>query len=58
MRNIKEIRLLPYNKLGEYKIKKFNMIDRLGNLSTQMDDEINKICKMFKTESYSVKIGG
>jgi len=58
LKNIDEIRLLPYNKLGEYKIKKFNRTERLGKLPTQTDKEINRKCKPFESHGYKVKIGG
>ena len=58
LNNINEIRLLPYNKLGEYKIKKFNRTDRLGKLPTQTDKEIKNKCKPFESHGYKVKIGG
>ena len=58
LKKINEIRLLPYNKLGEYKIKKFNRNYRLGKLHIQTDKEIKNKCKTFEKHGYKVKIGG
>jgi len=58
LRNINEICFLPYNKLAEYKLTKFNKNSKINKLSTQSQKELNKIKDYFKTEKYKVKIGG
>jgi pyruvate formate lyase activating enzyme len=58
LKNIKEINLLPYNKYGEIKIKKFNIKSKINNLSTQPSTELKKIKKIFQSKKFIVEIGG
>jgi len=58
LENICKVCLLPYNKLGEYKLEKFNMVNKLGCLTTKTRDELLSIGKRFKLYGYEVKIGG
>jgi len=58
LENIYKVCLLPYNKLGEDKLEKFNMVNKLGCLTTKTRDELLSIGKKFKSYGYEVKIGG
>ena len=55
---IENVRLLPYNKIGEYKINKFNLTDKLGKLKTQTEKELKNKKELFEKQSFNVKIGG
>ncbi len=58
LKTIKEISLLPYNKMGENKFKKFAMPDKIGSLKIQTKDEVGKIADRFRNAGFNVKIGG
>ncbi|NIM65411.1 MAG: glycyl-radical enzyme activating protein [Candidatus Latescibacteria bacterium] len=58
LKSIREIDLLPYNKLAEDKFKKFNMTSKLGQLPAQTEMELNDKAELFRVHGYSVKIGG
>ncbi|HDL03848.1 MAG: glycyl-radical enzyme activating protein [Candidatus Zixiibacteriota bacterium] len=56
--NIKHISLLPYNKLGEDKIRRFGLVDKLGRLTTQERDVLQGKARIFEEHGYIVKVGG
>lgn len=58
MKGIHEISLLPYNKFGEDKLKRFGMPNKLGSLKTQTRDEMKSILEKFTAHGYTVKTGG
>lgn len=58
LHSIENIRLLPYNKIGEYKINKFNLSNKLGKLKTQTEKDLKNIKEKFEKYGYNVKIGG
>lgn len=58
LNNISDICLLPYNKLFEYKIIKYNKYSKKKNYSSQSKTKLNTIKKYFKSEKYKVNIGG
>ncbi len=58
LKNIKDICLLPYNKLGEDKRERFGIKNNLGKLMTQKNDEMNRLAVCFDSSRFSVKING
>jgi len=56
--NIRQVCLLPYNKLGEDKFTRFNIVNRLGCLRTQTKAEMDGKAKQFRSCGYRVRIGG
>ncbi len=57
-KNISKISFLPYNKLCEDKLRRFNLYSKLGELERQTKEEIEKIGQKFRMSGYKVKIGG
>ena len=55
---IEEICLLPYNRLGEDKFRKFGLGYEPGSLLPQEQDFLNKTAETFRSGRYRVKIGG
>jgi len=58
LRNVRRISLLPYNKLGEDKAKRFKLGDRGLRLETQSPDEMHRRAAWLASHGYEVKIGG
>jgi pyruvate formate lyase activating enzyme len=58
VKTINEISLLPYNKLGEDKLVKFGMRNKLGNLNIQTRAELVRRAERFRSHGYKVQIGG
>ena len=57
LKNIKQVDLLPYNKIGENKYKKLNKKNLLGTHNFQSDLEIEQIAYKFKTLDVKVTMG-
>lgn len=55
---VRQVSLLPYNRFGEDKRRRFELKDRLGNLKTQTKAEIEQAAARFADRGYEVKIGG
>ncbi len=58
LKNITEICLLPYNKLGEDKRERFGLSNNLGKLSIQENEEMNRLADIFDSSRFRVKIKG
>jgi pyruvate formate lyase activating enzyme len=56
--SIKDVSLLPYNKLGEDKREKFGLENKAGRLKTQEMEDLEKIRRLFMNGGFRVKIGG
>lgn len=57
-KNIQKINLLPYNKLSEDKLRRFNLHSKLGGLERQTKVKVEKLWQRFRMCGYEVKIGG
>jgi len=57
-KNIKQVSLLPYNKLGEDKFERFKMDNKIGRLQVQTKIDLEEKSSLFKTAGFEVKIGG
>ena len=57
-KNIRKVSLLPYNKLSEDKLRRFNLESELGELKRQTKVEIEKVGKKFRMRGYDIKVGG
>jgi len=57
-KNITDICLLPYNKLGEDKRERFGLANNLGKLRTQENEEMNRLAASFDSSRFRVKIKG
>ncbi len=55
---INGISLLPYNRFGEDKRRRFKLDDRLGSLPTQPRVDVEAFAARFSSQGYDVKIGG
>jgi len=55
---INGISLLPYNRFGEDKRRRFKLDDRLGSLATQSRVDVETFAARFSSRGYDVKIGG
>ena len=58
LEGIRQISLLPYNKLGEDKLRRFNMINRLGKLQTQSRAEMANKARRFESCRLRVRVEG
>jgi pyruvate formate lyase activating enzyme len=58
VRVVREINLLPYNKLGKGKYEKLNRLNRLIDLEPPSDESMKQISERFKVLGLKVKIGG
>jgi pyruvate formate lyase activating enzyme len=56
--NVPGIDLLPYNKMGEEKFRRFSMNARLGLLPAQSETELRESARLFKEAGYNTNIGG
>lgn len=57
-KNIKQVSLLPYNKLNEDKTKRFALADRIGPLRPQTEENLKEKAAFFEKHGYIVKVGG
>jgi pyruvate formate lyase activating enzyme len=56
--NVQGIDLLPYNKMGEEKFRRFSMYSKLGTLPAQSQEELRERVKLFAEAGYHVNVGG
>jgi pyruvate formate lyase activating enzyme len=56
--NIRQIDLLPYNKIAESKYKRFNKQSLLGNLETQSEERLLEIKSLFNSLDTKVSLRG
>jgi len=52
--SLKRVELLEYNRIGESKYERLNMINRIGNLKVQSHEEIEGMKAKFKTAGLEV----
>ena len=57
-KNIRHVVLLPYNRLGEDKFRKFDLIYKAGQLSVQTGDELEDKAEIFRSHGYEVRLRG
>jgi pyruvate formate lyase activating enzyme len=57
-KNLKKINLLPYHKTGSSKYKKFNIPNRMENITPPSHERMNELKKLFEETGIKVKIGG
>lgn len=57
-KNIRQISLLPYNRLNEDKIRRFGMADRIGRRQIQDGENMKEKAAFFQKHGYIVKVGG
>jgi pyruvate formate lyase activating enzyme len=55
---IRDISLLPYNRLANDKMERFGFPDRLGSLPDQPESRLDDIARLFTGRGYQVKVGG
>jgi len=58
LKNIRKISLLPYNKLGEDKLRRFDIKSELKKLNRQTILEIDEKGRRYRLCGYDVKVGG
>jgi pyruvate formate lyase activating enzyme len=58
LKAVREINLLPYNKLGKGKYEKLNRLNRLIDLEPPSDERMRQLSERFKLLGLKVKIGG
>jgi len=58
LRAVREIDLLPYNKLGKGKYEKLNLPNKLIDLEPPSDERMKQLSERFKVLGLKVKIGG
>lgn len=58
LKSIRDISLLPFNKFGEEKQKKMNVISLTEGITPPTDKRMKEIKKMFDEKGFNVKIGG
>lgn len=58
LNNIQGIDLLPYNKMGEEKFRRFSMNSKLGSLPAHSEVELKERANFFAAAGYRVNIGG
>ncbi|OGU57501.1 MAG: hypothetical protein A2V66_12560 [Ignavibacteria bacterium RBG_13_36_8] len=56
--NVKNVSLLPYNKLGEGKSEKLSMVNVLKGTDVPSNERMEEIKKKFSDNGFVVKIGG
>jgi pyruvate formate lyase activating enzyme len=57
-KNIRHVVLLPYNRLGEDKFRKFDLTYKAGQLSVQTGDELEDKAEIFRSQGYEVRLRG
>jgi pyruvate formate lyase activating enzyme len=55
---IRDISLLPYNRLANDKMERFGRPDRLGPMPDQPESRLGDIAQSFAERGYQVKVGG
>ena len=55
---LKKINLLPYNKIGSSKYKRFNRINKMEGLEPPSKEEMGLLKEMFTGTGVKIKIGG
>ncbi|MFQ6113428.1 MAG: glycyl-radical enzyme activating protein, partial [bacterium] len=58
LKSIKEVNLLPYNRLGEKKYKRLNKLNKAEHLQVQSSQRMNELKSKFDSFRLNVKIGG
>ncbi len=58
LKNIKQIDLLPYNKIAESKYKRFNKFSKIGELQTQSNEKLLEIKSLFDNLNIKVSLKG
>jgi pyruvate formate lyase activating enzyme len=58
LKNVKEISILPYNRLAEDKCRRFKLKTKLERLKIQTENEIAVMADLFASRGFSVTIGG
>nr|MDO8135362.1 glycyl-radical enzyme activating protein [Candidatus Njordarchaeum guaymaensis] len=58
LKTVREIDLLPYNKLGKGKYEKLNRLNLLTDLEPPSPERLNQLSERFKVLGLKVKIGG
>jgi pyruvate formate lyase activating enzyme len=58
LNSVREIDLLPYNKLGKGKYEKLNRTNLLMDLEPPSPERLNELAERFKALGLKVKIGG
>lgn len=58
LKNIKQIDLLPYNKIAESKYKRLNRLSKIGELQTQSSEKLLEIKSLFDPLDVKVSIRG
>ncbi len=58
LRNIDQISLLPYNKFGEDKLRRYNLSEKIGPLEIQTDDKLKRCGRFFEEIGLNVFYGG
>jgi len=56
--DVRGVDLLPYNKMGEEKFRRFSMDSKLGPLPAQSDAELKERATLFEAAGVRVHIGG
>jgi pyruvate formate lyase activating enzyme len=57
-KNLNCVNLLPYNKFGEDKRKRFGMAEQIDTLKTQSEKDLQIMGAIFRQRGLRVKIGG
>lgn len=58
LEGIRDVGLLPYNKIAEDKFRRFDIVSRLGALSMQNSSELGEVRRVFEESGYRVRFGG
>jgi pyruvate formate lyase activating enzyme len=58
LKNIRHVVLLPYNKLGEDKFRKFDLTYKAGRLAVQTSAELEDKAEILRSHGYEVRFGG
>lgn len=58
LKHVKQIDLLPYNKISESKYKRFNKPSKLGELQTQSEERLLEIKSLFDSLNVKVSLKG
>jgi pyruvate formate lyase activating enzyme len=58
LKNIRQIDLLPYNKISESKYKRFNVPSLLSDLQTQTEEKLFEIKSMFDELDIKISLRG
>ncbi|MFC2134228.1 glycyl-radical enzyme activating protein [Bacteroidota bacterium] len=58
LNTVNDVSLLKYNKLGEGKEEKLNMVQRLKNVESPSDERMEELKLLFVENGFNCKIGG